>query len=141
VDTLKTDSDRNDSEPLQRERKGGMLSPADACKAFIVALKETTVDPTNFGYGAKTETLKTDLDKSSLKRGKKPRNYSWDQLLKRVFLVDVLVCPHCGGRMKILCAIIPPDAIAKILGCLGRPSKPPPILPADPDRDPEFFSN
>jgi hypothetical protein len=43
--------------------------------------------------------------------------------------------------MRILCAIVPPDAIVKILVCLGRPSKPPPILSADRDRDPEFFLN
>jgi hypothetical protein len=70
-----------------------------------------------------------------------PRRYTWAELLKRVFLADVLICPHCGGPMRILCAIVPPRAIVKILDCLGRPSKPPPILPAVPDRDPEFFLN
>ena len=28
--------------------------------------------------------------------------------------------------MKILCAVNPPDAIRKILDCLGLPSRPPP---------------
>jgi hypothetical protein len=80
--------------------------------------------------------------KDSSRRGAvHPRRYSWSELLKRVFLVDVLVCPYCGGRLRILCAIIPPGAIAKILDCLGLPSRPPPILPAEPDRDPEFFLN
>jgi len=59
-----------------------------------------------------------------------PRNYSWAELLKRVFEVDVLECPECGGRMRILCAINPPDAIRKILDCLGLPSRPPPFFPA-----------
>jgi hypothetical protein len=59
-----------------------------------------------------------------------PRNYSWAELMKRVWDVDVLKCDHCGGRMRILCAINAPAAIAKILDCLGLPSKPPPIYPA-----------
>ncbi|MEJ2245969.1 MAG: transposase [Acidobacteriota bacterium] len=55
-----------------------------------------------------------------------PRNYSWSELMKRVFGLDVLKCDRCGGRMRILCAINPPDAIKKILECLGLPSRPPP---------------
>jgi hypothetical protein len=80
-------------------------------------------------------------ENSSRQSGIHPRRHSWSELLKRVFFVDVLVCPHCGGRLRILCALIPPDAIAKILDCIGLPSRPPPILPAGPDRDPEFFLN
>ena len=59
-----------------------------------------------------------------------PRNYSWVELMKRVFGFDVLKCDSCGGRMRILCAINPPVAIKKILDCLGLPSRPPPISPA-----------
>jgi len=32
--------------------------------------------------------------------------------------------------MRILCAIHPPEAIRKILDCLGLPSRPPPIASA-----------
>jgi hypothetical protein len=59
-----------------------------------------------------------------------PRNYSWAELMKRVWDVDILKCDYCGGRMRILCAITTRDAIAKILDCLGLPSRPPPIYPA-----------
>src|SRR6266446_4704362 len=61
------------------------------------------------------------------------RNYTWAELMKRVFLVDVLQCERCGGRMKILAAIHPPDATAKILDCLGLPSRAPPLAPAISD--------
>jgi hypothetical protein len=57
-----------------------------------------------------------------------PRNYAWAELLKRVFGYDVLRCDSCGSRMRILCAINPPEAIKKILNCLGLPSRPPPSL-------------
>jgi hypothetical protein len=58
------------------------------------------------------------------------RNYTWAELMKRVFLVDVLQCSRCSGRMKILAAIHPPDATRKILDCLGLPSRAPPLAPA-----------
>jgi hypothetical protein len=61
------------------------------------------------------------------------RNYAWALLMMRVFLLDVLQCECCGGRMKILAAIHPPDTTAKILECLGLPSRAPPLAPAVSD--------
>ena len=58
------------------------------------------------------------------------RNYTWADLMKRVFLVDVLQCERCGGRMKILAAIHPPDTTRKILECLGLPTRAPPLASA-----------
>ena len=60
------------------------------------------------------------------------QNYSWAQLMRRVFAIDVLECPRCGGRLRILATIQSPDAIRKILDCLGLPSRAPPIRPAMP---------
>ncbi len=57
----------------------------------------------------------------------------WSQLMRRVFALDVLECPDCHGRMRILAAIHPPAVVQKILACLGLPPKPPPIAPALPD--------
>ncbi len=58
------------------------------------------------------------------------RNYTWAELMKRVWALDVLECPRCQGRMRILAAISPPDATRKILNCLGLPSRAPPLSPA-----------
>ena len=41
--------------------------------------------------------------------------------------------------MRILCAIHPPEAIHKILECLGLPSRPPPIARALPEHEIEGF--
>lgn len=65
----------------------------------------------------------------------RPRNYSWAELMRRVFAIDVLECDRCGGRMRIVAAIHPPEAIRKILDCLGLPSRAPPIACASPDGD------
>ena len=57
-----------------------------------------------------------------------PGKYIWAELLKRVLEIDVMKCPECCSRMRILNAINPPDAIRKILDCLGLPTRPPPRL-------------
>ena len=57
-------------------------------------------------------------------------NYAWAELMKRVWALDVLECPRCIGRMRVLAAIHHPDATRKILQCVGLPSRAPPIAPA-----------
>lgn len=54
------------------------------------------------------------------------------------FLADPLVCDRCGARMRIVAVINPPEAIRKILDCLGLPSRAPPIAEAVPE-DPDTF--
>jgi hypothetical protein len=48
--------------------------------------------------------------------------------------------PRCGARTRILAEIHPPEAICKILDCLGLPSRPPPIAAAVTDMDEPCFS-
>ena len=58
----------------------------------------------------------------------------WSELLRRVFAVDILECPRCGGRMRLLAAIHSPDATQSILEGLNLPSRAPPTaapLPED----------
>ena len=60
----------------------------------------------------------------------RPRRLAWADLMRRVFALDVLECPGCGGRMRILAAIHPPETAQAILECLGLPERAPPIAPA-----------
>jgi hypothetical protein len=53
-------------------------------------------------------------------------------LLKRVFLVDVLECPKCKGRMKILAVVTAPASAHRILKHLGLPTEAPQLHPARP---------
>lgn len=62
--------------------------------------------------------------------GAERRRYPWAELLRRVFEVDVLVCPRCGGRRKVLAAIHDPESIAKVLGAMGLDSAVPELMPA-----------
>lgn len=66
-------------------------------------------------------------------KNRRPRaRYSWADLLRRVFLIDVLPCPHCRGRRTLLAAIHEPASIERILRHLGLPTEPPEIAPARP---------
>jgi hypothetical protein len=89
------------------------------------------------GASEKFEAPAIDPGKNRKKRGFQPRNYSWASLMERVFELDVLACPRCGGRMRILAAIDTPQAIHKILACLGLPTRAPPIAPAALKPNPE----
>jgi hypothetical protein len=59
-----------------------------------------------------------------------PARMSWACLLKRVFDIDVEHCPYCGGRLKIIAAIVDPAVITKILAHLHLPARAPPRSPA-----------
>lgn len=49
---------------------------------------------------------------------KRPGRMSWGDLLMRVWTIDALKCPHCGGRMRVIAAIHDPDAITAILAAV-----------------------
>jgi len=57
--------------------------------------------------------------------------HPWAELLQRVFEIDVLCCPNCGGKMRILAAITDPDVARRILECLSLPARAPPNAPAE----------
>ena len=50
--------------------------------------------------------------------------------MRRVFEIDVLECPRCQARMRIIAQIHPPTATRAILECLGLPTRAPPVAPA-----------
>jgi hypothetical protein len=59
------------------------------------------------------------------------RRYSaWAELLRRVFAVDVLLCPRCGGVRRLLAAIQDPDSIERVLRAMGLPFEVPELAPA-----------
>jgi hypothetical protein len=59
----------------------------------------------------------------------------WAELIRRVYEVDPLVCPRCGGEMRVIGFITQPALIDRILdhlkkrGKLSRPTRPPPLPP------------
>src|SRR5262249_3617921 len=58
-----------------------------------------------------------------------PDRWSWPDLMRHTFAVDVLACPRCGGRMRVVATIEDPVVIRKILTHLGLPTDVPPPRP------------
>src|SRR5262245_13310706 len=48
------------------------------------------------------------------------RRSSWAALMHRAFAIDVLKCPDCGGRLRLIGTLHDTAVIRKILGHLGR---------------------
>ena len=76
--------------------------------------------------------------------------YRWAELMRRTFGIDVLACPRCGGRLRLVALIDRASVIQRILRHLGlstevpepRPARAPPRhldFTDDPSQDaPEF---
>ena len=82
----------------------------------------------------------TDLQKARTDtptRARVRRRRTWAELMLRVFAIDVLACPDCGARMRIISTITDPKVIAPFLKSIGLPPYPPTLCPAraPPDTD------
>jgi len=53
---------------------------------------------------------------------------TWAQRLKRVFNIDITLCPLCGGTMRVIADVTDPDIIQKILDHIE--AQPPPLQTA-----------
>ena len=78
----------------------GLLAPHAKLRAAIVAspAQQATEHPADHAHAPGS-----------------PARMSWALLLKRVFDIDVEYCANCGGRLKIIAAIVDPAVIAQIL--------------------------
>ena len=103
-------------------RYHGVLAPAAAWRPLIIPQTEGEAPPSHPGCSAgDTRQLRETVNPKAKGRSR-PRNYAWAERLRRVFSTDILVCDRCGARMRVLCAVNPPDAVRKILDCLRGPS-------------------
>jgi hypothetical protein len=59
-----------------------------------------------------------------------PSNQLWAQLMQRSFGFDVLACPGCGGRLRLIALIEEAHVIRRILGHLGLPTEVPATRPS-----------
>jgi hypothetical protein len=93
----------------------------DECRGHHFATNSDTTSPPPPAAQASTPT----------KQRPKPRpRYAWAELLRRVYLVDVLCCPNCSARRRLLAFITDRHSIRAILAHLGLPTELPAIAPA-----------
>jgi hypothetical protein len=58
------------------------------------------------------------------------RRLDWAALLARVWAVDVLRCPRCDGKMRVIAALSDPTVVARVLAHLDLPTALPCPAPA-----------
>jgi hypothetical protein len=62
----------------------------------------------------------------------------WAELLARTFAVDVLRCPSCQGRMRLLAVIQEPASIARYLAAVGEATE---VPRRSPGRGPPYWKS
>jgi len=62
----------------------------------------------------------------------------WAELLKRTFGIDVLVCPKCRGRMKLVAMLTEPKSITRYLAALGENTD---VPVRSPSRGPPYWKS
>jgi hypothetical protein len=103
----------------------GVLAPRARWRARVVAYGRVEPEPTTLA-----PPLAPGLDGTGVKPT--PRAWSWAALMHRAFAIDVLACPHCGGRLRLIATLHDPSVIRKLLAHLGmarsgpRPGRAPP---------------
>lgn len=81
---------------------------------------------------------KPDAKELEKTRGKSKNRLLWAALLARTFRLEMEICVHCGGPMRIVAALTNPSSIKKYLDGVGLPSKIPILKPARPPPQAEF---
>ncbi len=116
-------------------RYHGILAPAASCRDDVVPAPcmqstEAEDDASIACCGSPTPARDvagaTPVDREA--PAERHRRLSWSQLMQRVFAVDVLECPCCRGRIRILAAITSSTTVRSILECMGLAALPPPAL-------------
>ena len=67
-----------------------------------------------------------------------PSYRPWAQLLARTFAVDVLACPKCHGRMRLLAMVEDPANVARYLAAVGEAAE---VHPRSPGRGPPYWKS
>ena len=113
-----------------RHRYVGVLAPNSPLRDAVTALAQPTeiaVAPTpveSIPPGA------APTDEPTEPAHRPAARYVWALLLARIYEVLPLLCPKCGGEMRIIAFITEGAVIREILGHLGEPTSPPRLMPA-----------
>ena len=133
-----------------RHRYYGVLAPNSPHRAAVTSLAaapQSVTDELNRKEGQPHQHAVSATSRSPLARGRgrgggegelgseetpasQAARYVWAMLIARIYEVFPLICPKCGGTMRIIAFIDEGEAIREILTCLGEPVDPPRIAPA-----------
>ena len=98
----------------------GLLAPNARWRAAVVAYG--TAVSTDVGAGAEGAAGTNPSAGDATACPPPGRGWTWAQLMRRAFALDVLACPACGGRLRLIALIFDPATIRAILDSSALPS-------------------
>ncbi len=109
----------------------GVLAPNAALRDRVVPRSKAVTGPSC----RRRRKTKNPIPLEEATEAERQRRYTFAELMRRVFDVDVLKCPHCKGRRELVALITEAPVIRAILKCLKLPVDPPPVAKARWDLD------
>jgi hypothetical protein len=97
-------------------RYAGILAPASKMRPKVVPRPAVAAEGT------------AEAEKPAKHAGSRYR--PWAELLKRCFAIDVLACPRCGGRMRLVALVTEAASVRRFLRGLGESTDAPLRAPA-----------
>ena len=123
-----------------RHRYFGVLAPNSplraAAVAFAAPMQQATAEPAQpaAGVGVPGVVVAGNAVPPAPEPVAPPKrskaHYLWAVLIARIYEVFPLLCPKCGGQMRLIAFITEGTQIRKILDHIGVDSEPPHISPA-----------
>ena len=118
-----------------QHRYFGVLAPNSPLRAAVTAMATPT--QTAAVLGALTSRVECALGADPLGSAlptqgepvpsKRPAHYLWAVLIARIYEVPPLLCPKCGGQMRLIAFVTEGAQIRKILNHIGVDTEPPHI--------------
>ena len=106
----------------------GVLGPRAAWRAEVVR-RQTSRESGDAGVKDSATEPAHEADAAETAR-RRARGQCWAALMARAFGFDVLACPRCGGRLRLIALIEEAAVIDRILRHLGLPTETPAPRPA-----------
>ena len=106
----------------------GVLGPRAAWRAEVVR-RQPSVDDGDAGATDSVPAQAREADPAETAR-RQARGQCWASLMARTFGLDVLACPRCGGRLRLIALIEEAAVLDRILRHLGVPTEIPAPRPA-----------
>ena len=106
----------------------GVLGPRAAWRSEVVP-SPASEDGRDTGVKESAAEQAREADPAETAR-RQVRGQCWASLMARTFGIDVLACPRCGGRLRLIALIEQAAVIDRVLRHLGVPTEIPAPRPA-----------
>jgi hypothetical protein len=97
----------------------GVLAPRAAWRTALVPGASPRLNASHVERAVKAE------EDASRAKPSRAGAYPWAELMRRTFEFDVLACPRCGGRLRLVALIEQAAVVQRILRHLGLPTEVP----------------